>query len=424
MCGMEATAASQSFADARPLPLSSPHPPLAPAPQWLEDNTPYNPKESEERQAAKAQRELRTWLRNMLLIVMEVRDGGGGGLPEDSATGSRLCHPRRAHTTSTTTTRAPTPPLTNTPHPCPNPPLQAVLQVPSVLALLWYTAAYRAGSIHYEHSSSWAGVLSSTVAIYFYLYAGSALLFQAVGFMLPPNRYLQLAAALNLSAVLVFLWSLYVPQVRAPRPGGGCLRGGTGKRWDGMAKAWVRCASLGCTATRLSAGALPPALLQIVEGVYLVLSVCASAWVPMASFIFLDREWWGWWWRWCACVCGGGSGSERGPGGWWREVGVQQIGRLVQPCVQVCAACVCAVPYGSGRGGRVPHPARRHTLTLALAASLPAVARASVSQHGPAIMGFSDVSGGVGLGGAVPGLPLLRPTSRAGSPAAGDCVFV
>ena len=108
--------------------------------------------------------------------------------------------------------------------------------MPSVLALLWYTAAYRAGSIHYEHSSSWAGILSSTVAIYFYLYAGSALLFQAVGFMLPPNRYLQLAAALNLSAVLVFLWSLYVPQVRARRPGGGCVRGGTG--WDGMG--WAR----------------------------------------------------------------------------------------------------------------------------------------------------------------------------------------
>ncbi len=40
--------------------------------QWLEDNTPYNPKESEEWQAAKAQRQLRTWLRNLLLIMMEV----------------------------------------------------------------------------------------------------------------------------------------------------------------------------------------------------------------------------------------------------------------------------------------------------------------------------------------------------------------
>jgi hypothetical protein len=87
------------------------------------------------------------------------------------------------------------------------------MQVPSVLALLWYTAQHRAGNIRYEENNSWTGILTDTVAIYFYLYAASALLFQAIGFLLPPARYLQLAAAVNLAGVLAFLWSLYIPQV-------------------------------------------------------------------------------------------------------------------------------------------------------------------------------------------------------------------
>jgi hypothetical protein len=46
-----------------------------------------------------------------------------------------------------------------------------------------------------------------------------------------------------------------------------------------------------------------PIVVQIAEVVYCVLSVCASAWVPMAGFIFLDCEWRDWLWLHCLCVC-------------------------------------------------------------------------------------------------------------------------
>jgi hypothetical protein len=91
--------------------------------------------------------------------------------------------------------------------------LQAVLQVPSVLALLWFTDCQKAGSIEWDAAATWGGVLSSSTAIFFYIYSASALACQALGFWLPPQRYMQLAAGVNLLAVLLFLWSLWVPQV-------------------------------------------------------------------------------------------------------------------------------------------------------------------------------------------------------------------
>lgn len=39
---------------------------------WLEDNTPFDPKLSEARQAKKARKELAAWVANLALIVLQV----------------------------------------------------------------------------------------------------------------------------------------------------------------------------------------------------------------------------------------------------------------------------------------------------------------------------------------------------------------
>ena len=43
--------------------------------------------------------------------------------------------------------------------------------------------------------------------------AGSVLLFQLLGFFMPPLRYMRAAACINVIAVLLALWALWVPQV-------------------------------------------------------------------------------------------------------------------------------------------------------------------------------------------------------------------
>ena len=146
-----------------PRHLPSQPAPSCPSPllQWLEDNTPYNAKESEGRQAERRARELRSWARNLAIILF-----------------------------------------------------QALLQLPSVLCLLWYNNAVRAGNIQFASENSWSQICRSKVATYFYIYSGSAVLSQGLGFLLSPLRYLHLAACINVAAVLCVLWALYIPQVR------------------------------------------------------------------------------------------------------------------------------------------------------------------------------------------------------------------
>ncbi|KAL4459197.1 hypothetical protein ABPG75_014062 [Micractinium tetrahymenae] len=156
------------------------------ADQWLEDNTPYDPKAAEERQAQRAHRELRTWAGNLLLLLMQAS--------------------RRA--------------------------------LPSVLSLLWLSDCLKAGSIQYVTAPTVASIAASPTATYFYCYAGSALAFQALGLLLPPLRYIQLAACVNVAAVLLVLWSLWAPQAA--------------------------------------------------EVLYLINASTAATWGPMAAFIFLD----------------------------------------------------------------------------------------------------------------------------------------
>lgn len=58
------------------------------------------------------------------------------------------------------------------PHPLSPPPLpQALLQLPAVLSLLWQLSTERAGHIKFDEEVTWGGILSSTTAIFFYLYA-------------------------------------------------------------------------------------------------------------------------------------------------------------------------------------------------------------------------------------------------------------
>lgn len=130
--------------------------------QWLEDNTPYNAKKSEGRQAERRARELHSWIRNLAIILFD-----------------------------------------------------ALLQLPSVLCLLWYSNTVRAGNINFESGPTWAGICGSRVAVYFYIYCGSAVVSQGIGFLVSPLRYMRLAACTNVAAVLCVLWALYLPQARA-----------------------------------------------------------------------------------------------------------------------------------------------------------------------------------------------------------------
>lgn len=51
--------------------------------------------------------------------------------------------------------------------------LQAVLQLPCVLCLLWFSASLKAGNILFLAKASWASILSSPTSIYFFIYAGA-----------------------------------------------------------------------------------------------------------------------------------------------------------------------------------------------------------------------------------------------------------
>ncbi|KAI7845483.1 hypothetical protein COHA_001031 [Chlorella ohadii] len=125
---------------------------------WLEDNTPYDPNTSAERQAVKRQRERRAWLHNGLIIAM-----------------------------------------------------QAVLQLPSLLCLLWYSSMALAGNIRFEASTSAATIATSPTSIYFYAYSLSAVACQTIGFLVPPLLYMRLAAAGLVISTLCMLWSLWLP---------------------------------------------------------------------------------------------------------------------------------------------------------------------------------------------------------------------
>lgn len=128
--------------------------------QWLDVNTPYSATESQGRQLTRAAGELRSWARNFGIIMLE-----------------------------------------------------AMLQLPSVLCLLWYDDSARAGNILFASENHWGDTCRSRVAVYFYIYAGSVLVCQGMGFLLSPLRYLRLAACINVLALLCVLWALYIPQV-------------------------------------------------------------------------------------------------------------------------------------------------------------------------------------------------------------------
>ncbi|KAL4458945.1 hypothetical protein ABPG75_013810 [Micractinium tetrahymenae] len=158
---------------------------------WLDDNVPYSAAEAPQWQARRAQQEHLGWARNLLLIVMQARCALG-----------------------------------------------AVMHLPSVLSLLWWSDCLKAGSIQYQATPSFGSIAASPTAIYFYTYAGSALLFQALGVLLCPLRYIQLAACFNVISVLLMLWALWAPQAA--------------------------------------------------EVFYLLNASTAASWGPMAAFIFLD----------------------------------------------------------------------------------------------------------------------------------------
>jgi hypothetical protein len=62
-------------------------------------------------------------------------------------------------------------------------------------------------------NSNPAVAASSPVSLYFYIYAASAVGWQAVGFLLRPRRLILLAAYGNVVALLLTLWSLVIPTV-------------------------------------------------------------------------------------------------------------------------------------------------------------------------------------------------------------------
>ena len=53
--------------------------------------------------------------------------------------------------------------------------LQAVMRVPSVLSLLWYSESSRAGAINFDSVTTFKDIHASEVVIYFYCYAGPVL---------------------------------------------------------------------------------------------------------------------------------------------------------------------------------------------------------------------------------------------------------
>ena len=139
---------------------------------WKQDNTPYDPRASAARAAERARRERRAWLHNIVIIAMQVR-----GVRRRSVWGARV-HRERAVRAAGTAAGSPTRPRPCSARAAPRPaaaPPQAVLQLPSLLCLLWYSSSSKAGSVLYaDAASSWAAIATSPTSLYFYCYALSA----------------------------------------------------------------------------------------------------------------------------------------------------------------------------------------------------------------------------------------------------------
>ena len=194
--------------------------------QWLDNNTPYDPKVSEERQAVRSRQERLRWIRNLLLIGMQVGSVESRVLNLES--------PCKFHISECWLSIK-----CDLCWLCCG--VQVLMQLPSVLCLLRYSEGLKAGSINFETAATWAHVGTSEVAIYFYIYAGSSILFQTIGFLVSPISYMRLAASINVAAVVMLLWSVYIPQAAL--------------------------------------------------GLYLAASVTAATWGPINAYIFLDGEW-------------------------------------------------------------------------------------------------------------------------------------
>lgn len=154
-------------------------------PQWLDDNAAYEAGAGPQRRAVLRRAELWAWARNILLIAMQVEGMRGGRRCQGSCScraraacwhwpslyGPALS--RHALPGSALGWRAclgscpPQPPCLPTPEP-----LQAVLQLPSVLCLLWFSASLKAGNILFLEEASWASILASPTSVYFFIYAG------------------------------------------------------------------------------------------------------------------------------------------------------------------------------------------------------------------------------------------------------------
>lgn len=247
------------------------------AQEWLADNTPYDPKTSAARQAQRAQRERLSWARNLGLIA-----------------------------------------------------LQAALQLPSIMSLVWLDASAKSGGIQYQPQDTWGDVATSRTAVFFYAYAGapwggaaagvqiggrpgrgwvpravchqptsprnapaapllraagSALVFQALGILLRPLNYMRLAAALNLVAVLAFTWAVFAPTVRQccmlwPRTAAVLLHR--------CKRCWLLFRRQVARMRPPSTAPLSPHALQIAAPVFYLNAALAATWPTITSFVFLD----------------------------------------------------------------------------------------------------------------------------------------
>ena len=72
--------------------------------------------------------------------------------------------------------------------------LQAVMRVPSVLSLLWYSESSRAGAINFDSVTTYRDIFGSLVAVYFYCYAGPLSCHPASSLLILPRPYLSCLA--------------------------------------------------------------------------------------------------------------------------------------------------------------------------------------------------------------------------------------
>lgn len=112
----------------------------------------------------KRQRERRAWLHNGLIIAMQVCAYGWPGMHCRVRSFSMACCPFQPM--SATLPAWPQPQLA--PPMSPTRLSQAVLQLPSLLCLLWYSSMAMAGNIRFESSTSAATIATSPTSVYFY----------------------------------------------------------------------------------------------------------------------------------------------------------------------------------------------------------------------------------------------------------------